>query len=96
LQKLKSELTGNFESAVVTFLMQPAERDATLLRKAMDGTGTDEQVSNHVLTMTLLLNLFQRALLFGCQPASHCTFRRGLVRVSRLIPQPSGDASTAV
>lgn len=45
LQKLKGELTGNFESAVVTFMMQPAERDATLLRKAMDGMGTDEQVS---------------------------------------------------
>lgn len=75
--------------------MQPAERDATLLRKAMDGTGTDEQVSDHVLTLTLLLNLFQRALLYGCQPASHCTFRRGLVRRSRLGPQPSGDASTA-
>ncbi|GAQ83035.1 annexin [Klebsormidium nitens] len=44
-KKLRSELTGNLESAVVTFLMQPAERDAELLRKALqDGIMTDDQV----------------------------------------------------
>ncbi|KAJ8307174.1 hypothetical protein KUTeg_015258 [Tegillarca granosa] len=49
VEDLKSELSGNFLSTCKALLMAPAEYDATLLRKAIKGLGTDEDVLIEVL-----------------------------------------------
>ena len=49
IDDLKSELSGNFEDAVVAIMRTPAEYDAHLLRHAMKGAGTDESELIHVL-----------------------------------------------
>lgn len=40
--ELKSELSGNFETAAIALLKTPVELDAWYLRRAMKGAGTDE------------------------------------------------------
>ena len=49
IDDLKSELSGNFEDAVVAIMRTPTAYDAYLLRHAMKGAGTDESELIHVL-----------------------------------------------
>ncbi|EDO32043.1 predicted protein [Nematostella vectensis] len=50
IKDLKSEVGGYFEDTVIALMTPPAEYDATLLRKAIKGLGTDEAVLIEVLT----------------------------------------------
>lgn len=49
LKDLKYELGGNFETIVVALMMPSADYDATSLRKAIKGIGTDESVLIEIL-----------------------------------------------
>lgn len=49
LKDLKYELGGHFEDIVVALMMSPADYDATSLRKAVKGLGTDETVLIEIL-----------------------------------------------
>ncbi|EDQ87686.1 uncharacterized protein MONBRDRAFT_33246 [Monosiga brevicollis MX1] len=44
IKDLKSETGGNFEDVLLAMMMEPAQQDAQVLREAMKGVGTDEQV----------------------------------------------------
>merc|ERR1719193_1428321 len=49
IKDIESELRGNFEQAVVGRFLSPPELDATYLRKAMKGIGTDEDTLIDIL-----------------------------------------------
>ncbi|KAF6020217.1 hypothetical protein EB796_021458 [Bugula neritina] len=49
LQDLRDRLTGDFESVTVGLLMKPAEYDAYLIHRAIQGLGTDEDVLVEIL-----------------------------------------------
>lgn len=49
LKDLKYELGGNFETIVIALMMPLADYDATSLRKAIKGIGTDESVLIEIL-----------------------------------------------
>eukprot|EP00794_Sanderia_malayensis_P012776 gene12776-14087_t len=42
IKDFKDELSGHYEDAIIAMMMSPADYDATVLRKAMKGLGTDE------------------------------------------------------
>jgi len=46
---IKSELKGNLEQVVLARFLSPDELDAVMLRKAMKGIGTNEQLLVHVI-----------------------------------------------
>ncbi|XP_064383973.1 annexin A4-like [Halichondria panicea] len=49
VRELKSELSGNFEDAVVALLKTPSEYDAFVVREAIKGVGTDEHALVEIL-----------------------------------------------
>ncbi|XP_056628099.1 annexin A4-like [Triplophysa dalaica] len=50
INELKSELTGNFESLVLAMLKSPAQFDASELKEAIAGAGTDEPCLIEILS----------------------------------------------
>ena len=42
VEDLKSELSGDFERTILALMMTPAELDATSIKDAVKGAGTDE------------------------------------------------------
>jgi len=49
VEDMKGDLSGHFLSTVKALLLPPAEYDASQLRKAMKGLGTDEDVLIEIL-----------------------------------------------
>merc|ERR1712203_810637 len=49
IKDFKSETSGNYENLLVALTMGQAEYDATLVRKAVKGMGTNEEVLSEVL-----------------------------------------------
>jgi hypothetical protein len=49
ISELKSELSGNFETACIALTKLPVDLDAWYLRRAMKGAGTDELALVHIL-----------------------------------------------
>ena len=49
IERLKSELSSNFENVIVAMMLSPAQYDANEARRAMAGAGTDEAALTELL-----------------------------------------------
>ncbi|XP_033822250.1 annexin A6 isoform X1 [Periophthalmus magnuspinnatus] len=49
MKDLKSELSKNLERLIISLMLTPAEFDAKMMRKAMEGAGTDEHALIEIL-----------------------------------------------
>ncbi|XP_072307533.1 annexin A6 isoform X2 [Eucyclogobius newberryi] len=49
MKDLKSELSKNLERLIISLMLNPAEFDAKMMRKAMEGAGTDEHALIEIL-----------------------------------------------
>jgi hypothetical protein len=67
IERIKEELSGNFEDTVIGLFMRPPEYDAYCLYKAMKGIGTNEGVLIEILgtrnnnEINMIKQEFQRA-----------------------------------
>uniref|UniRef100_A0A673BKT5 Annexin n=1 Tax=Sphaeramia orbicularis TaxID=375764 RepID=A0A673BKT5_9TELE len=52
MKDLKSELSKNLERLIIALMLTPAEFDAKMMRKAMEGAGTDEHALIEILLGT--------------------------------------------
>ena len=50
MEHLKSEISGDFQHAIISLMQTPSEFDANELRWAMKGLGTDEATLIEILT----------------------------------------------
>ncbi|KAG7252662.1 hypothetical protein CRUP_015898, partial [Coryphaenoides rupestris] len=49
MKDLKSELSKNLERLIIALMLTPAEFDAKMMRKAIEGAGTDEHALIEIL-----------------------------------------------
>ena len=89
IEDLKSELSGNFEDAVLALFYEPVDYDCHQLRKAMKGIGTDEDTLIEIIATrpNWMINaikkryteLFERDLVKDVENETSGSFKRLLV-----------------
>ena len=89
IEDLKSELSGNFEDAVLALFYEPVDYDCHQLRKAMKGIGTDEDSLIEIIATrpNWMINaikkryteLFERDLVKDVESETSGSFRRLLI-----------------